>query len=94
MKEIMMGFTFQIGKTGVFVRTEKRNKTVGLAKEILNALKLPVNPKMCNKLLGWMERAACQIEQKPDGKRYCEISGEWFDDSGYLEDGSVVIVEI
>ena len=95
MEEIMYGFTFQLGRKDVFVKTDLKNKTERLAEKILRELLLPDNPSTRRELLYWMKKATCEIRTLPLGKKFYEISGKNFGGCGsFVDDGNTIIVEL
>lgn len=95
MNNIMNGFTFPMGSKDVFVKTDLKNKTQGLARKILLKMLLPENPDTRKELLYWMEKATCEIKTLSSGRKMYEISGDNFGGRGsFADDGMTIILEI
>lgn len=95
MENIMNGFTFPMGNKDVFVKTELKNKTEGLARKILLKLGLPENPDTRKEVLYWLEKATCEIKTLSSGRKMYEISGRNFGGRGsFVDDGNTIILEI
>lgn len=93
--DIMNGFTFMLKGKDVFVKTDLKNKTEGLAKKILLKMGLPENPDTRKELLYWLQKATCEIRTMSSGRKYYEIAGNGFGGKGsFVDDGNTIIVEL
>lgn len=93
--DVMNGFTFKLGGKDVFVKTDLKNKTEGLAKKILLKMGLPENPDTRKELLYWLQKANCEIRTLSNGKQYYEIYGKYFCGRGSdVDDGNTIIIEL
>ena len=68
---MLNGFTFPMGRKDIFVATERRNKTVGLAKEICCYFGIPDG--RAKELLYWLSKATCETITIPDGRKMYKI---------------------
>lgn len=91
----MKGFTFQLGRKDIFVKTEYKNKTKALAEKILRKLALLETPGTVREILYYLQKTECEERQLSNGRKYYDISGENFGGRGsFADDGNTVIVEI
>lgn len=96
----MKGFTFPLGKKDVFVETTRKNKTDGLASEIIRKLNnigkdIPDNPNTRREILYYLQKAECDIRSLANGRQYYEIHGENFGGKGsFVDDGMTIIIRI
>ena len=96
------GFTFWLGNVDYFVLTSRKNKTRGLAEEILAKMgvtKENVLESTWNKdvqiLLWRLRKATCKVVVLSDKRPYYEIAGDSFGGLGsYVDDGKTVIINI
>lgn len=93
MENIMYGFTFQLGRKDVFVKTDYKNKTENLARKILQKIGLPENPDTRKELLYYLEKATCEV--RGTTRKFYEISGENFGGRGsFVDDGMTMIIAL
>lgn len=105
--ETLKGFYFNLGKTEIFVKTDRKNKTEKLASEIFHELKnygfqIPDNPDTRKELHYYLTPAYCEIKYfpgcdiSPEPKHYFNIYHKNF--SGYgsddINDGKTIVIEL
>lgn len=91
----MNGFTFTMSDKDIFIKTELKNKTEGLARKILHKLEIPESLNYIKLVLYVLQRATCEIKVTSTGREYYEISGKDFGGRGsFVDDGNTFIIEL
>ncbi len=101
----MKGFTMPLGRRDVFIETSRKNKTEGLASEIIRKLNeiienivgidLIDDPTTRKEVLYYLQKAECEIRTLSNGKQYYEIHGENFGGKGsFVDDGMTIIIHL
>lgn len=91
----MNGFTFTMSDKDIFIKTELKNKTEGLARKILHKLEMPESLNYIKFILSVLQKASCEVKVTSTGREYYEISGENFGGHGsFVDDGNTIIYEI
>lgn len=93
---VLTGFYLPVGSKEYFFVTDRKNKTAGLAADILRALQLPDAPRLRAEVLYFVRAASIEMKRTARGRSYYNIYGEGFGGRGSdnVDDGKTVVIEL
>ena len=90
----MNGFYFLMGCKDIFVKTEKKNKTVGLAKEICEKMGFPPSQNNVNELIRRLQKATYQLTILSNGRKCHDITGDGFSYGSFVDENKTTIITL
>lgn len=90
----MNGFYFLMGCKDVFVKTEKKNKTVGLAKAICEKMGFPASQNNVTELIRRLQKATYQLTILSNGRKCHDIKGNGFSYGSFVDENNTIIIDL
>lgn len=88
----MNGFYFMLGCKDCFIVTERKNKTVGLAKEICEKMGFPASQNNVKELLYRLQKATYQLITYSNGRKCHDITGSGFSYGNFVDENKTTII--